>query len=83
MTNGFQREQIAFLVVLFLAIVVANLTVLVSLALSKQKSRMNFFIAHLAIAGKLSRSIYSRTYERKRLGTVKMHRVINRFLGVS
>ncbi|CAL1289621.1 unnamed protein product [Larinioides sclopetarius] len=47
----YQTEQLTFLWVLFLMIVVGNSAVLVALLLSKnRKSRMNFFIMHLAIA---------------------------------
>ena len=43
-----------FLIILFALIVVGNVSVLIAIGLSKrgQRSRMNFFIMHLAIAGK-------------------------------
>ncbi|KAK2151002.1 hypothetical protein LSH36_380g06017 [Paralvinella palmiformis] len=45
-------EQVGFLTFLFFGIVIANITVLLATTLSKQgfKSRMTFFIMHLAIA---------------------------------
>ncbi|XP_015921276.1 cardioacceleratory peptide receptor-like isoform X2 [Parasteatoda tepidariorum] len=47
----YQTEQLTFLWVLFIMIVAGNSAVLIALALSKnRKSRMNFFIMHLAIA---------------------------------
>ncbi|XP_054715959.1 cardioacceleratory peptide receptor-like isoform X2 [Uloborus diversus] len=47
----YQTEQLTFLWVLFIMIVAGNSAVLVALMLSKnRKSRMNFFIMHLAIA---------------------------------
>lgn len=50
----FQTETLIFLSVLFTLIVVGNCAVLATLLASKnRKSRMNFFIMHLAIAGKL------------------------------
>jgi neuropeptide S receptor 1 len=49
--NFYQVEQLTFLWVLFVMIVVGNATVLGALLLSKgHKSRMNFFIKHLAAA---------------------------------
>ncbi|XP_055950492.1 cardioacceleratory peptide receptor-like isoform X2 [Argiope bruennichi] len=46
-----ETEQLTFLWVLFIMIVAGNSAVLVALMLSKnRKSRMNFFIMHLAIA---------------------------------
>ncbi len=45
----YQAEELTFLWILFVIIVVGNATVLVTLLLSKgHKSRMNFFIKHLA-----------------------------------
>jgi hypothetical protein len=50
-----QAEQFTVLWVLFTVIVVGNLAVLFTLYLNKnRKSRMNFFIKHLAITGKLN-----------------------------
>ncbi|XP_071037798.1 cardioacceleratory peptide receptor-like [Parasteatoda tepidariorum] len=47
----YQTEQLTFLWVLFIMIVAGNSAVLIALSLSKnRKSRMNFFIMHLAIA---------------------------------
>lgn len=47
--NFYQVEELTFLWILFVLIVVGNATVLVALLLSKgHKSRMNFFIKHLA-----------------------------------
>jgi len=48
-----QKEQVTFLTILLIAILVGNSVVLLAIGLSKQrhKSRMNFFIMHLAIAG--------------------------------
>ncbi len=47
----YQVEQLTFLVVLFAMIVIGNSTVLGALLMSKgHKSRMNFFIKHLAAA---------------------------------
>lgn len=49
----FQTSQVIFLFVLFAFIVVGNTSVLVAIGLAKNKrSRMNFFIMHLAIAGR-------------------------------
>ncbi|CAN7937146.1 unnamed protein product, partial [Ixodes hexagonus] len=46
-----QAETLTFLWILFAMIVLGNSAVLVALTLSKtRKSRMNFFIMHLAIA---------------------------------
>ena len=49
----FQWEVRIFLSVLFVVIVIGNLTVLLAIGLSKRgvSSRMNFFILHMAIAG--------------------------------
>ena len=49
-----QTPQISFLVALLVAIVVANSAILISIVTSSagRKSRMKFFIMHLAIAGK-------------------------------
>lgn len=48
----FQTEQFAVLWALFTVIVLGNSAVLVTLLLNKnRKSRMNFFIKQLAIAG--------------------------------
>jgi len=48
-----QKEQIIFLIVLFVAIVVGNMAIIVSIVTSKtgRQSRMKYFIVHLAIAG--------------------------------
>jgi neuropeptide S receptor 1 len=47
----YQVEQLTFLWILLTCIVIGNATVLVALLLSKgRKSRMNFFIKHLAAA---------------------------------
>ena len=47
----YQVEQLTFLWVLLTFIVIGNATVLIALLLSKgRKSRMNFFIKHLAAA---------------------------------
>ena len=47
----FQVEQLTFLWILFSLIVIGNSTVLIALIVSKgRKSRMNFFIKHLAAA---------------------------------
>jgi neuropeptide S receptor 1 len=44
---------LAFLWILLILIVVGNMAVLVALSMSSaRKSRMNYFIKHLAIAGK-------------------------------
>ncbi|KAK6166584.1 hypothetical protein SNE40_023240 [Patella caerulea] len=52
----YRDEQIGFLVVLFLFIVIGNSIVLAAIALSRERrrSRMNFFIMHLAIADLLN-----------------------------
>lgn len=48
----FQTAQFAVLWALFVLIVLGNLSVLLALAFNKhRKSRMNFFIMQLAIAG--------------------------------
>ncbi|RWS03024.1 cardioacceleratory peptide receptor-like protein, partial [Dinothrombium tinctorium] len=48
-----QTEQLTFLWILFILIVFGNSSVLITLLMSKnRKSRMNFFIMHLAFAGK-------------------------------
>ena len=48
-----QRESIAFSGVLFVFIILSNLAVLLSIAVSnRRKSRTNFFIMHLALAGR-------------------------------
>lgn len=53
-SHEFQTEQFTVLWILFAVIVLGNSAVLVTLHLSNnQKSRMNFFIKQLAIAGKL------------------------------
>lgn len=50
----FQTEQFAVLWALFTVIVLGNSAVLVTMLLNKnRKSRMNFFIKQLAIAGRL------------------------------
>jgi hypothetical protein len=50
---SFQTEQFTVLWILFAVIVLGNTAVLVTLFINKsRKSRMNFFIRHLAIAGK-------------------------------
>jgi len=48
-----QTEQIAFLIALLVAIVLPNTAILLSIVKSSvgRKSRMKFFIMHLAIAG--------------------------------
>lgn len=47
-----QTEQLAFLWILLILIVVGNMAVLLALGMSSaRKSRMNYFIKHLAIAG--------------------------------
>ena len=47
----YQVEQLTFLWILFSLIVIGNATVLIALIVSKgRKSRMNFFIKHLAAA---------------------------------
>lgn len=47
-----QTEQLAFLWILLILIVVGNMSVLLALGMSSaRKSRMNYFIKHLAIAG--------------------------------
>lgn len=48
-----QKEQIIFLCVLFVAIVVGNMAIFLSIVTSKsgKQSRMKYFIMHLAIAG--------------------------------
>lgn len=52
---SFQTEQFAVLWILFIVIVLGNLAVLVTLFMNKnRKSRMNFFIKQLAIAGEES-----------------------------
>uniref|UniRef100_A0A0K2V4B7 Cardioacceleratory peptide receptor 2 [Tribolium castaneum] n=1 Tax=Lepeophtheirus salmonis TaxID=72036 RepID=A0A0K2V4B7_LEPSM len=49
-SHFFQVEQLTFLWILLILIVIGNATVLLALAVSKgRKSRMNFFIRHLAI----------------------------------
>ncbi|XP_070188481.1 cardioacceleratory peptide receptor-like [Littorina saxatilis] len=52
----FQDAQIGFLVVLFLLIVFGNAIVLAAISLSKERrrSRMNFFIMHLAVCDLLT-----------------------------
>jgi neuropeptide S receptor 1 len=46
---------LAFLWILLILIVVGNMAVLVALSMSSaRKSRMNYFIKHLAIAGNIS-----------------------------
>ena len=49
-----QEEQLTFLWILFATIVIGNTSVLISTSLrsNNRKSRMNFFIKNLAIAGK-------------------------------
>lgn len=49
---SYQTEQTIFLSIIFVAIVFGNLTVLISIfrSHSKRRSRMHFFIMHLAIA---------------------------------
>ena len=51
-----QEEQIIVLVCLIISIVVGNVVVLFAIGLSKRgkRSRMNFFIMQLAIAGKVA-----------------------------
>eukprot|EP00096_Caligus_rogercresseyi_P009385 TRINITY_DN3178_c0_g1_i1.p1 TRINITY_DN3178_c0_g1~~TRINITY_DN3178_c0_g1_i1.p1 ORF type:complete len:410 (+),score=69.45 TRINITY_DN3178_c0_g1_i1:306-1535(+) len=49
-SHFFQVEQLTFLWILLILIVIGNATVLLALAVSKgRKSRMNFFIRHLAV----------------------------------
>lgn len=51
--SAFQTEQFTVLWILFAVIVLGNVAVLVTLFINKsRKSRMNYFIQHLAIAGK-------------------------------
>lgn len=48
----FQTEQLIFLCLLFLFILVCNVTVLILIFMTrKRRSRMNIFIANLALAG--------------------------------
>uniref|UniRef100_T1K0K8 G-protein coupled receptors family 1 profile domain-containing protein n=1 Tax=Tetranychus urticae TaxID=32264 RepID=T1K0K8_TETUR len=48
----YKTEQLTFLCILFIMILVGNISVLITLLISKKrKSRMNFFMMHLAIAG--------------------------------
>ncbi|KAJ8320048.1 hypothetical protein KUTeg_001635 [Tegillarca granosa] len=47
---SYQEEQVTFLVFLLIAIIVGNLIVLVAVVISHRKTRMTFFILHLAIA---------------------------------
>ena len=50
----FRTEQIIFLYVLLFVIILGNVIVILSLGcIRRRKSRMNFFILHLAVAGKL------------------------------
>lgn len=59
----FQREQFAILWLLFALIVVGNSAVIVALQCGhKKKSRMNFFIMQLALAGNCSHSYNSNVY---------------------
>lgn len=51
--HSLQTEQFTVLWILFAVIVLGNSAVLVTLYLNKRKSRMNFFIKQLAIAGNL------------------------------
>ena len=52
-----QTEQLAFLWILLILIVVGNMSVLLALSMSTaRKSRMNYFIKHLAIAGSVQYS---------------------------
>jgi len=48
-----QKEQIIFLIVLFVAIVAGNLAIFLSIVTSKsgKRSRVKYFIMHLALAG--------------------------------
>lgn len=56
-----QTEQFIVLWFLLLSIVVGNLAVLAALRLSKaRKSRTNFFIMHLALAGQFPVSVVLR-----------------------
>lgn len=67
----FQTEQFTVLWVLFAIIVLGNSAVLVTMFLNKsQKSRMNFFIKQLALAGKSNfmMSFVSPTYRPKAIG---------------
>ena len=50
----FRTEQLIFLYVLLFVIILGNVIVILSLGcIRRRKSRMNFFILHLAVAGKL------------------------------
>ena len=50
----FQTEQLIFLCLLFLFILVCNVTVLILIFMTRKKrSRMNIFIANLALAGNI------------------------------
>jgi len=62
-----QTPQIAFLVALFIAITVANSAILLSIVTSSagRKSRMKFFIMHLAIAGNYMQGGLIRKYKVK------------------
>lgn len=53
-----QTGTLIFLWIIFAMIVIGNIAVLTALGMSKsKKSRMNFFIMHLAIAGNVPLSI--------------------------
>jgi hypothetical protein len=52
LSSFFQEEQLAFLVFLLIVTVIGNSVVLVAVSVAKHRSRMTFFIMHLAIAGK-------------------------------
>lgn len=53
-----QDAQIGFLVVLLILIAAGNAIVLTAISLSRERrrSRMNFFIMHLAVCGKMLRA---------------------------
>jgi hypothetical protein len=62
---------LAFLWILLILIVVGNMAVLVALSMSSaRKSRMNYFIKHLAIAGK------KKTISTKNLNLIQLCRFV-------
>jgi len=68
-----QKEQIIFLIVLFVAIVVGNMAIFLSIVMAKsgKRSRMKYFIMHLAIAGLYAiSSMFRTTQSWPRVGSV-------------
>lgn len=72
-----QTEQLTVLWILFASIVIGNIAVLLALIPNKsRKSKMNFFIKHLALAGKRHCHLeYSLTLQKITFGPVLVNEI--------